>query len=211
MGHWTDAVIISLFQNRSAERLRRIGRSRSFLFWMPDMRTHLNVLDNLQVASPCHAEWNDMVGNDRVRFCGQCEKSVYNLSQMTRQEALDLVQEKEGNLCVRFFRRHDGTMITTDCPVGVHHKIRRRRKTAGVFASVASLLFMSGCANEEAPDSMPNEKPIEQLLSMPAPAGKGGPMMGKPTLVQGGICAPPNLPPAQPAPMLPALPDNGKY
>src|SRR6516162_8887116 len=37
----------------------------------------------LRVASPCPADWNAMQGDDRVRFCGQCEKNVYNLSAMT--------------------------------------------------------------------------------------------------------------------------------
>src|SRR5690348_11198318 len=47
----------------------------------------LPLLDRIQIASPCEASWDAMNGDDRVRFCGLCEKNVYNLSAMTRDEA----------------------------------------------------------------------------------------------------------------------------
>jgi hypothetical protein len=67
-----------------------------------------------------------MRGNDRVRHCGQCEKNVYNLSGMTRDQATALVTQNEGNLCVRFYCRADGTMLTQDCPVGMMAAVRKR-------------------------------------------------------------------------------------
>jgi hypothetical protein len=76
-------------------------------------------LDQITVASPCHASWDAMTGDDRARFCDRCEKKVYNLSGMTHAEARALVTQNEGKLCVRFYRRADGTMLTQDCPVGL--------------------------------------------------------------------------------------------
>src|SRR5688572_32104102 len=75
-------------------------------------------LDNVQIASPCSADWNQMYGDERKRFCGDCKLNVYNLSDMTRQEAENLLFVSEGRLCVRFFRRADGTVLTKNCPVG---------------------------------------------------------------------------------------------
>ena len=75
-------------------------------------------LNNIRIASPCSANWDEMYGNDRMRHCGQCKLNVYNLSGMTRQEAEALVTYAEGRLCVRFYRRTDGTVITENCPVG---------------------------------------------------------------------------------------------
>ena len=80
----------------------------------------------LRVASPCPADWSAMQGDDRMRFCGQCEKNVYNISAMTHAEAEALIREKEGKLCVRFFQRTDGTVLTADCPVGRRRKLNRR-------------------------------------------------------------------------------------
>jgi hypothetical protein len=110
------------------------------------MKTALELLANIQVASPCMADWNEMTGDDHARFCGQCEKHVYNLSALTADEAIRLIREKEGNICGRFYRRGDGTVLTADCPVGAHHKIRRKRRLTALAASLAGFLMMnSGC------------------------------------------------------------------
>jgi hypothetical protein len=76
-------------------------------------------LDRISVASPCTASWDEMRGDDRVRFCGHCQLNVYNLSAMTRQAAEQLVAQREGRLCVRFYRRTDDTVLTPDCPRGL--------------------------------------------------------------------------------------------
>ncbi len=91
----------------------------------------LPMLDEVRVASACNANWNDMVGDDKSRFCGKCEKNVFNLSAMSREEAELLMLEKEGNLCIRLYRRKDGTVLTQDCPVGVRNK---RLRLVGVLA-----------------------------------------------------------------------------
>lgn len=75
-------------------------------------------LEAIQIAKPCRADWNHMTGDQRARFCGSCHKNVYDISQMTRADAHNLIVEKEGNVCVRLYRRPDGTVITSDCPVG---------------------------------------------------------------------------------------------
>jgi hypothetical protein len=77
------------------------------------------LLDQLQIASPCQAKWEDMTGDDKVRFCSQCQKNVFNISNMDAAKAESLIVQKQGRLCLRMYRRHDGTVITQDCPVGL--------------------------------------------------------------------------------------------
>ena len=61
-----------------------------------------------------------MIGTARVRyFCHHCRLNVYNLSAMSREDAETMIRGREGRLCVRFFRRADGTMIIQDCPIGL--------------------------------------------------------------------------------------------
>ena len=72
------------------------------------------------------------------RFCGECSLNVYNLSGMTRDEAENLIQNAEGRLCVRFYQRADGTVITEDCPVG-WAKVKKRTKM--IVTAVGSLLI----------------------------------------------------------------------
>jgi hypothetical protein len=84
-----------------------------------------------------------MVGNERVRFCGQCSLNVYNLSAMTGSEAEQLISQAEGRLCVRYYRRVDGTVLTKNCPVGLRALKRRLSRIATASIS-AALSFFAG-------------------------------------------------------------------
>jgi hypothetical protein len=99
-------------------------------------KTKMSVLlDSVRVASPCPASWEKMSGDDRIRHCQECKLNVYNLSDMTRAEAEHLIASREGRLCVRFFRRADGTILTRDCPQGLRMMIRRVTRVAGTALS----------------------------------------------------------------------------
>lgn len=74
-------------------------------------------LEDVRIASPCKASWRKMKGDDRVRNCAKCSLNVYNISEMTREEAAELIANTEGRLCIRLWRRRDGTVITKDCPM----------------------------------------------------------------------------------------------
>jgi hypothetical protein len=93
-------------------------------------------LKNLKIASPCSQDWNAMIGTERKRYCGECKLNVYNLSGMSKTEAENLIVNAEGRLCVRFFKREDGTVLTQDCPVGWQALKKRVSKTAAAFASL---------------------------------------------------------------------------
>jgi hypothetical protein len=137
------------------------------------------VLSRVRVASPCAESWEAMPGGARVRSCERCQHKVYNLSEMTAAEAARLVQEAEGRLCVRFYRRADGTMLTRDCPVGLRAvRMRAARALSAAFASVA-LLFgvaLAGKSRSEQPTFVRwvlnriDPEPVRPLMgAMPLP------------------------------------------
>ena len=107
------------------------------------MAKFTNPLDGVRVAAPCPADWNRMVGDERMRYCGQCNLHVYNLSGMTRKEAESLIANAEGRLCLRFYRRADGTVLTRNCPVGLRALKRRVTRVASAMLS-AVLGFLAG-------------------------------------------------------------------
>ena len=110
------------------------------------MRRSLDLLNDIRIASPCHEAWDRMTGDDRARHCGSCDKTVYNLSAMTADQAAELFLAREGRVCVRLYRRHDGTVLTADCPVGRAARLRRRvRNAALVAASWLGLIPATGC------------------------------------------------------------------
>ncbi len=101
----------------------------------------LPMLDSVKVASPCPAKWAEMVGDDVTRHCLACEKNVYNLSEMTRDAAEAFLAARMGTeVCVRFYQRADGTIMTQDCAVGVTRKRRKKiaLAVAGVGAAIAA-------------------------------------------------------------------------
>lgn len=98
-------------------------------------------LDSIRVARPCKADWDRMEGDDRVRLCGDCRMNVYDLSALSADEARGLLEKHEGRICVRFWRRRDGKVLTSDCPVGVRSA---RRRQAGVAAGLAAAAGLAG-------------------------------------------------------------------
>jgi hypothetical protein len=130
-----DALVArkTALEEEVRDRTRELDNARRLVDEL-EARARLPVLDNIRVAAPCSARWDAMIGDDRARACGDCKKTVYNLSAMTRDEAETLIRDKEGRLCVRYFQRADGTIMLKDCIVGV--KRRRRRR----IVAAASLL-----------------------------------------------------------------------
>lgn len=102
-----------------------------------------STLDKVRIAAPCSADWDNMFGNERVRFCEQCQLHVYNLSDMSKAAAERLIGQTEGRLCVRFYRRQDGSIITQNCPVGLR-AIKRRLSRVATAVATSVLSFIAG-------------------------------------------------------------------
>lgn len=95
-------------------------------------------INKLRVASPCSVGWENMSGDERTRHCEKCSLNVYNISALTAAEVKSLILHREGRLCIRMFRRADGTILTKDCPVGL--RAARKRLTAFAGATLAAVL-----------------------------------------------------------------------
>lgn len=126
-------------------------------------------LSKVRVASPCPADWDSMMGDERVRFCGQCELNVYNLSALTKAQAENLIVRTEGRLCIRFYRRTDGSVLTQDCPVGLR---ALRQRMSRIRRAVAGMLlgFFAGSAGSYAVngfESVPGEHHTMGVLAVP--------------------------------------------
>jgi hypothetical protein len=120
-------------------------------------------LDDVRIASPCASPWDDMKGDSRVRFCGGCQKNVYNLSELTREAAQALLDTTEGQLCVRIYQRPDGTVVTQDCaqsPKVAPHRVWLGARFAAAFGLLAGASMLPRTAAAE---------PAEVTTPVPAP------------------------------------------
>ena len=155
-------------------------------------------LNYLQVASPCPASWEEMEGDNRVRFCEACALHVYNLSAMTAQEAERLVVRKEGRLCVRFYQREDGTVMTQDCPRGLAAVRRAARRApliigaavAAMFLLLFGLLGMAVGLSSRNGTNRGNAQPFKTIDGWLNGSSGGTPTMGEPAPAEvvGKLC-----------------------
>ena len=151
---------------------------------LPVFNAAPDALDLVQIPIPCEVPWSAMPGDEQVRHCGQCKQNVYNVSALTRAEAMRLLQ---GRACLRIYRRPDNTVITSDC----RERLRAARKRGLlVFAGVALVvLWAQICAQ------------FVGLMGLKRLLG-GHQTMGAPVPVPGQL-APPIM--GEPPPVRPAL------
>ncbi len=141
-------------------------------------------LDNIRVASPCPADWDQMFGDDRTRFCSDCKLNVYNLSGMTREEAESLLINAEGRVCVRFYRRADGTVLTANCPVG-WAAVKRRVSGAATAAVSMVIGFATGVLGFRLAESVGSSMvTVQGAMAVPTADKPNGsfPVMGSPAI-----------------------------
>jgi len=125
------------------------------------MSTSLQVLNEIRIASPCTVSWRSMRGDERVRHCSRCDRKVFNLSQLSSEDAAQLLEEHGHDLCVRLFKRRDGTVMTEDCRASSGGRWR----IAAWAASLVASLFATGCMGAVAvrpKDQQPNQQPATQ-------------------------------------------------
>ena len=120
---------------------------------MGPYRHRLNVL---RVDDPCPVPWESLEGLGPMRFCGICDRNVYDLSAMTIEEARELLTLFEGSACVRMRQRADGTLVSQEC--GDARARARRRALLGrmargavAAAAVAAVFGVAAHAMEERP------------------------------------------------------------
>ena len=180
-----------------------------------------NRLQQVQIATPCSAAWSDMSGDHRSRHCAQCNKRVYNLSQMSSEEALALLDRDAGGVCIQLYKRRDGTVLTSDCPKGRQTVAQRIYRQVAQAVSCMAAAQAFACAPAQAKDAkapvvqgkqlagrathrkvVAIAPPIEVQVLGGAPVPYHEPLVVPPI-------APPVLPVAPPAPKAPV--DHSEY
>jgi hypothetical protein len=141
-------------------------------------------LHRIDIPSPCAASWEKMAGDERVRHCGECNKNVYNLSAMREAEAAALLDSNgDGHLCVRFYRRQDGTVLTSDCGGGQVPAPEPKPwgKLPGVAGLALAALSAAGCAPHPKPPAADNVVIVD--INPPSAA----------TFLMGDVAVPPEM------------------
>lgn len=105
-----------------------------------------SLVDSIEVKKPCSEDWDKMTGNDKVRFCDHCAFEVNNISMLTRKEAMKLVRESNGRICVRYVKNPvDNTPIFAE---KLYQITRRAGIAAGVLGASLSLSTLTYAQGE---------------------------------------------------------------
>jgi hypothetical protein len=120
----------------------------------------LPTLEELRVATPCMVAWDSMVGDDRVRRCDTCKQNVYNISQLTRAQADELIAAKDAQMCMRYFHLADGTILLRDGAVAY-------RPTGLATAATAALALAGAVAWPEPNAPLPAARVVEPTPAVP--------------------------------------------
>jgi hypothetical protein len=103
-----------------------------------------DIIDRINVQTPCDADWDAMVGNDRIRVCEHCQLSVHNLSKMSFVQIEDLVAQSNGRLCVRYFQMPDGSPVVARRPSVLLQLGRKSSRIAAGALTVAMAMSSAG-------------------------------------------------------------------
>lgn len=104
---------------------------------------------SITVTSPCLADWDQMTGNDQIRFCEHCNLKVHNISELSYSQAARLIARSQGGLCVRYYRDSQGAALTKQTSRKLHQIGRRAsRIAAGAFSATLSLATAAAQTSE---------------------------------------------------------------
>jgi hypothetical protein len=144
---------------------------------MSGERTPQQIVNDLRIASPCEMPWSAMDGDDRTRHCGQCDRKVYNVARLSADEVVALLQASDRPPCLQLWRRADGTVLTTDCPIGAR-RLRNRRR-APLAMTLTALLAACGGLRAQGHKLVPRTTGLtgDVVFSAPCPktAGESAP------------------------------------
>jgi hypothetical protein len=121
----------------------------------------------IHIRTPCPKRWEELVGDERKRFCSECCLHVHNAAALTQREARALVSEATGRVCLRIEYDAQGAPV--------HRETRIQRLARWAVASGAALLAACQGGSPVAPPEQPAPvEPPSLMGRMVAPELLGG-------------------------------------
>ncbi len=104
----------------------------------------------LQIKTACPKNWAELVGDEKKRFCSDCNLHVHNAARLTQVEASTLVAKSSSRVCMRIEYDASGAPLFRDSLPAVDVKSRRVSRIARWALSAAAGL-LAACNGSIAP------------------------------------------------------------
>ncbi len=126
------------------------------------------------IEKPCPMKWDDMQGDEKRRFCEQCQLHVHNLSAMTPKEQGDLLAPGAGWRCITYLARPGAQPVDAATWQKLQSRSWLRRVATAMLMALTSI-FVSNCRT--------TGKIAPQIKDQTCPSKKGDRVLGEaPTL-----------------------------
>jgi hypothetical protein len=101
-----------------------------------------------RIQTPCPKRWDELIGDEKKRFCSECRLHVHNGAALTRDEATALVQGGTGRVCMRLELDPVGEPVFRDSEPATRRSLRRRTfaARAAAWAMSAGAAVLAACA-----------------------------------------------------------------
>lgn len=125
-----------------------------------------------KIEKPCPANWDEMTGDEKQRFCKHCQLHVHNLSAMSLDEQRSVLSSRE-RVCVSYVAAPGAKAINSR--IWLHlHSFNIFRRAAALFMAMASL-FLSACRTTGMIPPQTTNHPVQETensVTQPANDGK---------------------------------------
>jgi hypothetical protein len=127
-------------------------------------------LSSLRIDKPCSMDWQAMSGDERRRFCAQCQHHVHNLSALTERQIQKLLST-EDRVCGRLAYDAFGRLITQP-EHGPLAWLKRKSSTLklALSSALAALTTVPAHSSEAAPKPAPVQTATEKSAPQTSPA-----------------------------------------
>ena len=137
--------------------------------------------NELVIIEPCDVAWEDMKGDERQRYCDDCQLNVHNFIEFTDEE-INRTLDQPGRVCAQIFQDSDGEVLTKS----VLQKKRQQRRwyqisLLSIFACVSTTPVAFGIVRQmdwqswfEPSEESPALIRAGAVTQQPNPAQQGG-------------------------------------
>jgi hypothetical protein len=104
----------------------------------------------LQTINPCSMDWNEMIGNNKVRHCAKCDKVVYNISEMNAKEINRLFNNNATDLCGTYYRNSRGGISINNFERKLFKvKVRGLKAIGSLLTAIISIISPTYARNSQ--------------------------------------------------------------